>query len=112
VFHHEPREFIKEGDSVRKVKVEDLQTGEMKSMECDGVFIFAGTMPNLELFDEELDLDQWGYVRTDQGMRTNIPDVFAVGDIRSKQFRQITTAVSDGTIAAMSAARELEMAAV
>jgi thioredoxin reductase (NADPH) len=108
VWEHEPREFIMNGASVNKVKVEELGTGKMKTLECDGVFIFAGTQPNLELFNGDFKLDQWGYVETDEDMRSHIPGVFVVGDIRSKKYRQITTAVSDGTIAAMAIAKELE----
>ncbi len=106
---HEPREFIKTGNWVDRVVVEDLKTKKMKTLRCDGVFVFAGMQPNLELFNGAFDLDEWGYVKTDEAMRTNIPDVFVVGDIRSKSYRQITTAVSDGTIAAMTAAKELEV---
>jgi thioredoxin reductase (NADPH) len=112
IWEHEPREFVKVGDSVKKVVVEDLRTGEMEELACDGVFIFAGTQPNLDLFEEELELDEWGYVKTGEDMQTNIPGVYAVGDIRSKRYRQITTAVSDGTIASMAAAKELELRAV
>ena len=108
VWEHEPREFVKNGASVNKVVVEELNTGKMKTLECDGVFIFAGTQPNLELFNGDFSLDQWGYVETDDDMHSSIPDVFVVGDIRSKKYRQITTAVADGTIAAMAIAKELE----
>jgi thioredoxin reductase (NADPH) len=55
-------------------------------------------------------LDQWGYIKTDATMHTNIKDVFAIGDVASKVYRQITTAVSDGTIAAITASKELEAA--
>lgn len=111
LFEHEPREFAGR-DGRMQVTAEVLRTGQMKRLDTDGVFIFAGTMPNLELFDGLLELDRWGYVKTDWNMRTSIDHVFAVGDIRSKEFRQITTAVSDGTIAAMTAARDLEPVAV
>ena len=108
IWEHEPREFVKNGESVNEVVVEELKTGKMKTLDCDGVFIFAGTQPNLELFNGDFNLDQWGYVETDEDMHSSIPDVFVVGDIRSKKYRQITTAVSDGTIAAMAIAKELE----
>ena len=110
VFEHEPREFVKEGASVRRVVVEDLKTHELKSIECDGVFIFAGMSPNIDELAPFFVLDQWGYVKTDSNSRTNIPDVYAVGDVASKSFRQITTAVSDGTVAAIAVSRELEAA--
>ncbi|MCX6132305.1 MAG: FAD-dependent oxidoreductase [Ignavibacteriales bacterium] len=110
VFEHEPREFIKEGTSVRKVVIEDLKTKHLKTIECDGVFIFAGMKPNLDEFSRYFELDQWGYIKTDSNTRTNIPDVYAVGDVASKSFRQITTAVSDGTVAAIAVSKELEAA--
>jgi thioredoxin reductase (NADPH) len=90
------------------VVVEDLRSGKRRSISCDGVFIFAGMRPNLDLFEGMFDLDLYGYVATDAHMRTNIKDVFAAGDLRSKSFRQITTAVADGTIAAITATKELE----
>lgn len=108
MFEHEPRAFIADNSkTVNHVQVEDLKTHEMKTIETDGVFIFAGMQPNLSLFPDAFELDQWGYVNVDEEMRTNIPDVFAIGDIIHKMYRQITTAVSDGTIAAMAIAKEL-----
>jgi len=108
MFSHEPRAFIAEGGTVNRVELEDLKTGERKFIDCDGVFVFVGMKPNLDLFSESFDLDEWGYINVDESMRTSIPDVFAAGDIIHKQYRQITTAVSDGTIAAIAAAKELE----
>jgi thioredoxin reductase (NADPH) len=64
--------------------------------------------PNIQLFRDKLELDQWGYIKTDDEMRTSIPGVYAVGDVISKKYRQITTAVADGTIAAMAIAKEIE----
>ncbi len=110
VFEHEPREFLKDGGTVRRVVVEDLKTRELKTIECDGVFIFAGMSPNIDEFRSLFDLDQWGYIKTDSSLRTSVKDVFAVGDVASKQFRQITTAVSDGTVAAIAVSKELESA--
>ena len=108
LFQHEPREFVAgNGKTVDAVMVEDLKTGERKRLECDGAFIFAGMQPNLEAFNESFELDRWGYVQTDGEMHTNVPGVFAAGDVVSKRFRQMTTAVNDGTIAAMSLAKEL-----
>ncbi len=108
VFEHEPRAFIAaNGNSVNRVRVEDLTTHEMKTIDCDGVFVFAGMRPNLALFPDVFELDPWGYLQVDEEMRTNIPDVFAAGDIIHKMYRQITTAVADGTIAAMAIAKEL-----
>ena len=106
LLEHEPRSFKRVGDEVI-TEVEDLQTKTMKTLISDGVFIFIGMKPNVQLFRDKLTLDQWGYIKTDEDMRTNLPDIYAVGDVISKKYRQITTAVSDGTIAAISIAREL-----
>lgn len=108
IFEHEPREFRKNGNSVDEVIIEDLKTGEFKSLSCDGVFIFAGMSPNINEFKNSLEIDQWGYVKVNSSMQTNVDNVFAVGDVISKPFRQITTAVSDGTIAAISISKEFE----
>lgn len=108
IFEHEPREFVKNGQSVNEVIMEDLKTHQMKSLKCDGVFIFAGMMPNLSEFCDTFDLDNWGYIKVDGGMHTNLKDVFAIGDVASKPFRQITTAVSDGTVAAITISKEFE----
>lgn len=108
IFEHEPREFIKKGNSVDEVIAEDLKTHQMKSIKCDGVFIFAGMTPNLNSFKDSFMLDNWGYIKVDPQMRTNIDSIYAVGDVAAKPFRQITTAVSDGTVAAIAISKELE----
>jgi thioredoxin reductase (NADPH) len=108
IFEHEPRAFEKRPDGGMNVTIEDLKSGERKTLQCDGVFIFAGMKPNIGLFNGALELDQWGYVAADELLHTNIPGVFAAGDVRSKAYRQITTAVADGTIASITAVKELE----
>jgi thioredoxin reductase (NADPH) len=108
LFEHEPREFLaRSGATVDGVVVEDLKTKARRTLECDGVFIFAGMRPNLDAFHAQLDLDGWGYVKVDADMHTSLPGVFAAGDVASKRYRQMTTAVSDGTIASMALAKEL-----
>ncbi len=108
VWEHEPREFVGVGNTVGQVVVEDLKTGTHTTLACDGVFIFAGMLPNLEAFEGRFDLDEWGYAAVTPEMRTSLADVYAVGDVRGKRFRQMTTAVSDGTVAAMAIAQELD----
>jgi thioredoxin reductase (NADPH) len=107
VFESEPRSFIKKGDKVI-TEIEDLKSGKRKDIISDGVFIFIGMRPNLELLSQGLELDQWGYIKTDEDMRTNIKDIFAVGDVTSKKYRQITTAIADGTIAAIVITKEID----
>ena len=89
------------------VVVEDLKSGEKKELRTNGIFVFVGFLPNLEMFKEGLELDQWGYLKTDHDMETNIKGVYAVGDVKTKAYRQITTAVADGTIAAISISKSL-----
>ncbi|MBB6478726.1 FAD-dependent oxidoreductase [Spirochaeta isovalerica] len=105
---HEPREFKKHGTMDMEVVVEDLKTKEMKSIRTNGIFVFVGFQANLDGMEGQFELDNWGYVKTDDFMKTNKKDIFAVGDLRSKAYRQITTAVADGTIAAITASRELD----
>jgi thioredoxin reductase (NADPH) len=108
LFRHEPRAFVaSDGRAIDSVVVEDLETHERKTLACGGVFVFAGMRPNLELFEGVFELDAFGYVKVDPEMRTNLPGVFAAGDIVSKRYRQMTTAVSDGTIASIALAREI-----
>ncbi len=106
VFDSEPRAFINEGNRM-VTEIENLKTKKREKLVSDGVFIFIGMKPNVDLFKDKLSLDQWGYIITDENMRTNLPDIYAVGDVTSKKYRQITTAVADGTIAAMAIAKEL-----
>ena len=85
---------------VTGVKIKDVHTGEEKKLAVDGIFISVGRQPATELAKGQLALDSSGYVISDESTRTNIPGVFAVGDIRTKALRQVVTAVADGAIAA------------
>ena len=107
LFENEPRSFSREGDKI-VTEIENVKTKVRQKLVCDGVFIFIGMKPNIGLFRDKLELDQWGYIKTDDEMRTSIQGVYAVGDVISKKYRQITTAVADGTIAAMAIAKELD----
>jgi thioredoxin reductase (NADPH) len=106
LFQHEPRSFKRDGDKMI-AELEDLNTHQLKTLVSDGVFIFIGMKPNVALFKDKLQLDQWGYIKTNEDMQTSLPGVYAVGDVISKKYRQITTAVADGTIAAIAIAKEL-----
>ena len=107
LFEHEPREFIRNGAMDMSVVVEDLKTKQRKTLNTHGIFVFVGFMPNLTGFPDTLKKDKFGYLVTDEDMLTNLPDIYAAGDIRTKKFRQITTAVADGTIAAIDISRKL-----
>ena len=106
IFNSEPRAFVKDGEKM-VTEIENLVTGEKTKLVTDGVFVFIGMRPNIDLFKDNLQLDQWGYIISNEHMQTSIPDIYAVGDVISKKYRQITTAVADGTIAAMAIAKEL-----
>jgi thioredoxin reductase (NADPH) len=106
LFKHEPRSFVREGDKII-TEVEDLTSKRVSKLVSDGVFVFIGMKPNIDLFRNKLTLDQWGYIKTNEDMQTSIPGVYAVGDVISKKYRQITTAVADGTIAAIAITKEL-----
>ena len=106
IFDNEPRAFTRDGDRIT-VEIENVKSKTSQKLTGDGVFIFIGMKPNIGLFKNNLKLDNWGYIKTDEDMRTSIPGVYAVGDVISKKYRQITTAVADGTIAAMAIAREM-----
>jgi len=107
VFDTEPRGFEKNGNRVR-VATENIKSGAKSTLEADGVFVFVGMKPNTGLIQDEIEKDDWGYIKTNEDMMTSIEGVYAVGDLRSKKYRQITTAVADGTIAAIAVTRELD----
>lgn len=107
LFEHEPREFVKHGPMDMGVVVEELPTGKRRELRTNGVFVFVGFIPNIEGLSDKLELDQWGYLKTDEEMQTSLEGVYAVGDVRTKAYRQITTAVADGTIAAVSISKHL-----
>ena len=106
LYETEPRSFTKMGDKII-TEIENLQTKERFKIESDGVFIFIGMKPNIDLFRDKLLLDNWGFIKTNEDMQTSVDGVYAAGDVISKKYRQITTAVSDGTIAAMAIAKEM-----
>jgi thioredoxin reductase (NADPH) len=107
LFDTEPRSFSRAGDKI-VTEIENVKTLNRTKLESDGVFIFIGFKPNLGMIKDKLELDQWGYIKTNEDMQTSIPGVYAVGDVISKKYRQITTAVADGTIAAMAIAKVLD----
>ena len=81
------------------IKLKDVATGQQSIWECDGVFVSVGRQPATELVKDQIELDAAGYIVADESTRTNIPGVFAVGDVRTKALRQVVTAVADGAVA-------------
>ncbi|MBQ8204116.1 MAG: thioredoxin-disulfide reductase [Clostridia bacterium] len=92
-------EFITE-DRVTGVKIKNLKTDDMHSIDCDGVFISIGRQPATEFLRGKIALDEYGYIIADETTKTDIDGVYAVGDIRTKALRQVVTAAADGAVAA------------
>ena len=93
-------------DYVERVKTEHVLTGQSTWLDAQGIFIYIGRCPPQDIIRFDIDLDEKGFIITDEYMRTNISGVYAAGDIRSKQVRQIAPAVSDGMIAAINVERD------
>jgi thioredoxin reductase (NADPH) len=92
-------EFLFE-KKLHAINVKNLKDGSTKTVELDGIFISIGRAPVSELFKNEITLDEQGYIVADESTKTNIPGVFAAGDIRTKSLRQVVTAAADGAVAA------------
>lgn len=93
---------INGASKVESVTIENIKTGKTYEENADAVFIFTGMLPQTDLV-QIIKKDEGGYIVTDEKMQTSMPGLFAAGDVRSKSFRQVVTAVSDGAIAAHSA---------
>ena len=82
------------------LRVQNLKTGEESILECEGLFVSIGRSPNTGLVQGQLELDGAGYIVADESTRTSLPGVFAAGDVRTKELRQVITAAADGASAA------------
>lgn len=98
-----------DGKTVNAVATEHVQTGEKGMLPTDGVFIAIGYTPNTQLIPPEVKMNERGYVITDEMCQTNVPGIFAAGDLRQKFANQIVIAAADGSIAALGAAYYVEM---
>ena len=90
-------------DNLQSVDIKDLKTGRVRNFKTDGTFVFIGYVPNTEFLQGKVELNQRGEILTNADMATNVKGVFAAGDAVAKRFRQVTTAVADGTVAALAA---------
>ncbi len=105
---------IKGDGMVESMVVKNTKTGETKEIVADeedgifGIFVFIGFTPNSDLFKGKVKMNDRGYIVTDDDMKTDIPGVFAAGDIRQKSLRQVVTAAADGAIAAVQAGKYIE----
>lgn len=86
-------------DGFKGVRLKNVKTEEETEIACDGIFVSVGRKPVTEFLEGQVELDKGGYIAADESTRTNIPGVFAVGDVRTKVLRQVVTAVADGAVA-------------
>ena len=98
---------IKGDGLVESVMIKNIKTSELSEMQTNGVFFFVGTVPNTEILKGKVDLNEHGYIITNDLMETSVPGVYAAGDARVKYLRQVITASSDGAIAAVAAEKYL-----
>ena len=91
------------GERLQGIIVENTHTGEQQEILCDGLFVSVGRDPATLLVKEQLPLDENGYIIADESTKTGIPGVYAAGDVRTKELRQIVTATADGAVAAYQA---------
>jgi thioredoxin reductase (NADPH) len=96
-----------ERGDVNRARLRNIETGEVDTLDVDGVFVAIGHTPNTSVFRGQLDMDEGGYLLT-KGTRTNIPGVFAAGDVQDQEYRQAITSAGSGCMAAMDAERWLE----
>jgi len=101
-FNHTVNEIKGDGKKITSVSLHDIVNNRDYEEEFDAVFIFIGADPRVELVPD-VELDEAGYIVTDELMRTSIPGLFAVGDVRNTPFRQVVTSAADGAVAAHAA---------
>jgi thioredoxin reductase (NADPH) len=92
-------------EKLKGVEITDLKKGTKQNFPIDGVFVFIGYVPNTEFLENKIELNKWKEIVVDSDLQTNIKGVFAAGDSVAKRYRQVTTAVADGTIAALAASK-------
>lgn len=92
-----------DGEAVSQLKLHNNQTGEDQVVDQSGIFIYVGLKPNTQVFENLGITDERGWIKTDDKMATAVPGIFAAGDVRAKNLRQITTAVGDGGLAGQEA---------
>jgi len=99
---------IEGDDTVRRIQIADVKTGERSQLEVGGVFLYIGLTPNTQFLNGLLPLNERGQIITDLSMRTAIPGILAAGDVRCESSRQLISAAGDGATAALAAVRYLQ----
>ncbi|MFN8005545.1 MAG: thioredoxin-disulfide reductase [Terriglobia bacterium] len=97
-----------EAKNVKSIQIRNLKTNEVRDLKCDGVFVAIGHEPNTKIFEGQVEMDENGYLITYKGSRTNIPGVFAAGDVQDHVYRQAISAAGSGCMAGIDAERYLE----
>ncbi|MGP4074648.1 thioredoxin-disulfide reductase [Halobacillus sp. K22] len=108
-----PVEMVSDGLKISGLKVKDNETGKEEEIQTDGIFVAIGHNPNTEFLEGKLDMDDKGYILVEHGStNTNIPGIYACGDVQDQKYRQAITAAGTGCMAAMDAERHLEGEAI
>lgn len=115
-FNHDKIEFIWDsvpesiegGQSVESISIRNVKTDELTQVDIAGVFFYIGTDPNTSFLPKEVNLDEKGYIVTDARLATSVQGIFAAGDVRRNQLKQVIVAASEGAIAAMSVEKYME----
>jgi thioredoxin reductase (NADPH) len=89
-------------NKVKGITIKNVHTSDVRDIELDGVFVAIGQTPKSELVKDKVEINAEGYIVADEDMKTNVPGIYAAGDIRVKNFRQIVTATADGAIASLA----------
>ncbi len=102
-------EFVGDGKLLKSIRVKHAQTGELRTLELDGAFVAIGHKPNTELFSDQVELDEKGYVKCQgRSQKTSTPGVFAAGDLQDTTYKQAITSAGSGCVAALDAQHYLE----
>ncbi|MDW4327921.1 thioredoxin-disulfide reductase [Staphylococcus saprophyticus] len=108
-FNRTPVEIVSDGKKVTALKVRDNDTGGEELLEADGIFLAIGHIPNTDFLQNVIDIDKEGYITVEPGTtNTNIPGIFAAGDVQDRKYRQAVTAAGTGSMAAIDAEKFIE----